>query len=138
MFMPAPLSPILVYLGWSAILLIVQVLIQSQLATMEQGIGYGMSPRDDDRKVEGKVAGRAQRALRNLLETYPAFVALALALALTGKTSGWALTGTAIWFWARVAHLPLYLAGIPVVRTLAWLVSVIGLVVMALALLAGL
>ena len=78
----------------------------------------------------------APRALTNLLETFPAFIGLALALALVGKTGGWGATGAKMWFWARVAYLPLYVLGLPYVRTLAWLVSVSGLVAMLAALLA--
>ena len=35
--------------------------------------------------------------------------------------------GAALFFWGRVAHAAVYIAGIPYVRTLAFLVSVSGL-----------
>ena len=43
--------------------------------------------------------------------------------------------GGQLFFWARVAYAVIYLVGIPYLRTLAWLVSVIGLVMIFLQLL---
>ena len=56
--------------------------------------------------------------------------ALALALVVTGKTGGIAATGAWIWLIARLVYLLLYAGGVPALRTLAWLVSIIGLVLM--------
>jgi uncharacterized MAPEG superfamily protein len=38
--------------------------------------------------------------------------------------------GATIWILGRVVHLPLYLAGIPFVRTAVWGVTIIGLLMM--------
>ena len=76
------------------------------------------------------------RALKNLLETYPAFIALALALVVTGKTGGIGATGAWLWLLARVVYVVLYAAGIPVVRTLVWIASILGLVLMLIRLMA--
>ena len=80
------------------------------------------------------VAGRLLRALKNLLETYPAFIALVLALVVTGKTGGLGATGAWLWLVARVVYVVLYAAGIPVFRTLVWSASIIGLVLMLIRL----
>lgn len=74
-------------LGWSALLLLVQVVIQAT-ASSNLGPKYLFSPRDEELKTKSVVGRRLDRALSNLLETYPAFIALALALAVTGKTGG--------------------------------------------------
>ena len=74
-------------LGWSVVLLLVQVVLQAS-AGLDLGPRYLFSPRDEKRESKVVVAGRLQRALRNFLETYPAFVALALALVVTGKAGG--------------------------------------------------
>jgi len=58
-------------------------------------------------------------------------VALALAVALVPDTSGWDLIGGWLWFIARLVYIPLYLAGIPYIRSLVWLVALIGLAIMA-------
>lgn len=121
-------------LGWSAVLLIVQVIAQAS-AGGDLGPTYLFSSRDEQRVSNSVVARRLLRALHNLLETYPAFIALAVALALTGKTGGMAATGAIIWLVARIVYVILYAAGVPVVRTFVWLASIIGLAMMALRLL---
>jgi uncharacterized MAPEG superfamily protein len=128
------LSPLLTILGWGVVLLIVQIALQGALATLDLGLPYNASPRDEGRQPNSVYAQRTDRALRNMLETFPAFVALALALAITGKTAGWAQTGALLWLFGRIAYLPLYLLGVPYLRTLAWLVSLIGLLAMLMAL----
>ncbi|EJW13109.1 Inner membrane protein [Rhodovulum sp. PH10] len=134
--MPAtPVQTELLLLAGSVVLLIVQIFLQSGLMTRELGSTWNTGPRDDGRKPTGVLAGRAERALKNLLETYPAFVGLLLALVVTGRTGGLGLLGAHLWFWARVAYVPLYLAGVPVVRSLVWTVALAGLVTMLAALL---
>lgn len=130
----APLSTELVYLAWSVVLLVVQVALQGGLGTAELGISYNAGPRDAGKAPQSDYARRADRALRNLLETYPAFIALALALAVTGKVGGIGAIGAALWFWSRVVYVPLYMLGIPFLRTLAFVVSAIGLVLMLIRL----
>jgi uncharacterized MAPEG superfamily protein len=120
-------------LGWSVVLLIVQVIAQAT-ANSDLGPRYLFSPRDEARVSKSVVAGRLLRALHNLLETYPAFVALVLALAVTGKVGGIAATGAIIWLIARIIYVILYAAGVPVLRTLIWLASIIGLVMMLIRL----
>ena len=120
-------------LGWSVVLLLAQVLLQA-VSTYDLG-PYLLGPRDDNRPSGTVMAGRLKRALENLLETYPAFVALALALAVTGKTGGIAATGAWVWLIARVVYVPLYAFGVPAVRTLVWCVSIVGLLMMLFRLL---
>ncbi|WP_421594657.1 MAPEG family protein [Shinella sp. M27] len=131
-------SPFLPMVGWSAVLLIVHVLLQAFTTSAEAsktlGASWNPGPRDVDFSPSGKVAGRAARASANFRETYPAFVALALALVLKGDASGWGITGAWLWFACRVAYIPLYLAGVAYVRSLAWVLSMIGLTMMLLAL----
>ena len=126
----APLPTEIVCLGASVILLLLHVGVQGGLMTLELGRDFNVSARDERRILNGTVARRADRALRNFLETYVAFVGLALALAVTDRAGGAGAIGAAVWFWARVAYLPLYLFGVPYVRTAVWLVSMIGLAAM--------
>lgn len=124
-------SPVLVLLALSVALLVFHILLQGVLATKDLGSAWNAGPRDDAQEPVGKLAGRAARASANFQETYPAFVALALALAIAGDAAGWGLTGAWLWFAARLVYIPLYLAGIPYIRSLVWLVSLAGLAVMA-------
>jgi uncharacterized MAPEG superfamily protein len=122
-------------LGWSVVLLLLQVLAQATAAS-DLGPTYLFSPRDERRESRSVIAGRLARALNNLLETYPAFVALALGLIVAGKTGGLGATGAWVWIAARVLYVFIYATGIPVVRTLVWLVSIIGLLLMLVRLMA--
>lgn len=121
-------------LGWSAALLLVQVIAQAS-AIGDLGPKYLFSSRDETRVSRSVVAGRLLRALHNLLETYPAFIALVVALAFTGKTGGLAATGAVLWLICRVLYAIVYAAGIPVIRTFIWFASIIGLVLMLIRLL---
>lgn len=124
-------SPLLTVLAWSVVLLVVQIGLQGQLATAEMGLGWNAGPRDEERAPKGKLAGRAARASKNLQETYPAFVGLVLAVAMTGDPSGWGLTAAWAWLACRILYVPLYLAGVPYIRSLVWLGSLAALLVMA-------
>jgi uncharacterized MAPEG superfamily protein len=121
-------------LGWSVVLLLVQIVLQA-VSTYDLG-PYLLGPRDDNRQSGNVWAGRLKRALENLLETYPAFVALALALAVTGKAGGIAATGAWVWLIARAVYVPLYAFGVPAVRTLVWVASIVGLLMMLVRLMA--
>ncbi|PXA97080.1 hypothetical protein DMC47_15640 [Nostoc sp. 3335mG] len=125
----------LVLLGWSVVLLTIAILLQGRFATKERGTKWNAGPRDGDNAPIGVMAGRAQRALDNFKESYPAFVALALALAASGRTGGLGATGAMLWFAARIVYHPLYLFGVPYVRSLAWLASMLGLLLMLIRLL---
>ena len=123
-------SPFLTLLGLSVVLLVVHIVLQSTIAAQELGSEWNAGPRDEHREPSGKIAGRADRASKNFRETYPAFVGLALALAMTGDPGGWGLVGAWLWFVCRLVYIPLYLAGVPYIRSLVWLGSLAGLLIM--------
>jgi uncharacterized MAPEG superfamily protein len=117
-------------LAWSVILLLVYITAQGALVSRIRGLAWNAGPRDAGQGPLPTYAGRAQRALDNFKETWPAFIALALALAVTSKTGGSGALGAWIWFVARIVYLPLYLFGVPWLRTLAYGVSLVGLIMM--------
>lgn len=123
-------SPFVALVGWSVLLLMFHIGLQGMLATRELGSEWNAGPRDTHQKPSGVLAGRADRAAGNFRETYAAFIGLALSLAIIGDPSDWGLTGAWIWLVCRLIYIPLYLAGIPYVRSLVWVGSAAGLLIM--------
>jgi uncharacterized MAPEG superfamily protein len=80
------------------------------------------------------VAGRLGRALQNFVETFPLFAAAVL-IAHAAATHTWMTEwGVQLYFWARVAYLALYAAGVFLLRSLAWNVAVLGIILILLSL----
>jgi uncharacterized MAPEG superfamily protein len=79
------------------------------------------------------VTSRLQRAFRNFCETFPLFVAAVVFVTLAGKQDATSALGAQLFFWGRLFYVPIYASGIMVVRTIAWTVSIIGLVMVMLA-----
>jgi uncharacterized MAPEG superfamily protein len=117
-------------LGLGAVLLLLQMFLQSVSSAIELGGGYKAGPRDDTRMVRSVIAGRADRAFRNLLETFPIFAALALALVITGRNGGLGALGAQVWIVMRILYVPLYLIQIPFARSVVWFASIFALVAM--------
>jgi uncharacterized MAPEG superfamily protein len=117
------------YLALGVGLVFVHICVQAMLLTRDLGSAYNAGPRDDQKRL-GVHGQRAERALRNYLETFPAFVALALAVTVADRADWWTGAGSALYFWARVVYLPLYLGGIPYVRSLVWVLAVAGLAIL--------
>ena len=128
--MQQPLPTEIVMLVLAVVLLLVQLFMQSVSATMEMGGDYKAGPRDEPRVLQSVFAGRAERAFRNLLETFPVFAALALALVVTGRHGGYGATAAEVWVALRILYLPLYFIQIPYARSLVWFTSIFALVAM--------
>jgi len=75
---------------------------------------------------------RADRVYLNAVETFAPFAALVILIQLTGKADAMTAFWAAAFFWLRVAHAIVYLAAIPYIRTIVFVlgyISVIGLFV---------
>jgi uncharacterized MAPEG superfamily protein len=128
------MTPELMYLVWSAALTFVQVLIAVAGATLQVGLPELAGNREDLPDMTGW-AGRAVRAHRNMLESLILFAVLVLVVQSAGVHNAMTLLGAQLFFWGRVAYAIIYVAGIPWLRTAAWGVSVMGLVLIFLQLL---
>lgn len=124
-------------LAWAVVLGIVQLLLASTTMTAQRGTRWNASARDGTPAPLTGVAARLERALHNFLETFAFFAAAALAVVLTQRADAHTALGAQLYFWARVVYVPLYAAGIPYVRSLVWLVSMAGIVMVLWPLLAG-
>ncbi len=114
-------------LAWSIALGLVHVLLGAVLMTMQRGLKWNAGARDGEAKPLTGVAARLDRASRNFLETFPFFAAAVLAVVVSDRMSADSALGAQVYFWARLAYLPIYAAGIPYLRTLVWAMSLWGL-----------
>ena len=112
---------------WSVALALVQMLIAVIGAQMQVGLPPLVGNRENLPAMLGW-AGRAQRAHRNMLESIVVFGILVLVANATGKANAMTALGAELFFWSRLAYAVIYLAGIPWLRTAAWGVSLVGLV----------
>jgi uncharacterized MAPEG superfamily protein len=122
------MKPELMWLLWAVALTVVQMLIAVSGATLQVGLPKLAGNRDGLTDCSGW-AGRAQRAHRNMLESLVLFAVLVLIAVVSSKTNSNTLLGAQVFVWARLVYAVVYMAGIPWLRTLVWLVSMIGLVI---------
>jgi uncharacterized MAPEG superfamily protein len=118
---------------WSVVLTFVQMLVAVQGATQQVGLPTLAGNREGLPEMAGW-AGRARRAHWNMLESLPLFIALVLIAQIANRTNGMTALGAQLFFWARLVHAVLYVAGVPWLRTLAWAVSIAGLILIFLQL----
>lgn len=120
-------------LVWSVVLTFVQMLVAVSGATLQVGLPRLAGNRDDMPELTGW-AGRAQRAHHNMLENIVLFAVLVLVAQVAGRTNATTVLGAQLFFWGRLAYAVIYLAGIPWLRTAAWAVSVVGIIMVFLQL----
>jgi uncharacterized MAPEG superfamily protein len=121
-------------LGWSILLGLAYVLIAATLGTQQRGLKWNAGNRDGEPKPLTGPAARARRASLNFLETFVFFAAAVLAVVIAKQNSSQTALGAELYFWARVVYLPVYIVGIPYLRTLVWTLSIVGLVMVITAL----
>jgi uncharacterized MAPEG superfamily protein len=120
------MSPDLKFLVWSMALTVIQAVIAVLGAMLQVGLPALAGNRASLPPIEGW-AGRARRAHLNMLENLVLFAVVVLVAQIAGKANATTALGAQLFFWARLVYVPVYLIGIPWVRTGVWAVSVVGL-----------
>src|SRR5947207_4852514 len=123
----------LAMLAAGCVLCLVQIIISSHAASLQRGYRWTASSRDAEVPPLTGVAGRLERALRNLLETFPVFVAAVFLVHMLGHESAPSEWGAGLYFSARLVYLLLYALGVPLLRSLIWNVAFVGIVLLLLA-----
>jgi uncharacterized MAPEG superfamily protein len=96
--------------------------------TSQYGLKWNTGPRDEAMPPLSAQAERLRRAQDNLYETLPLFIAAILISSFAHRDGAMTALGAQIYFWARVAYVPLYAFGVRQIRSLVWLISAAGLV----------
>lgn len=123
------------WLAWSVVLGLVYIVVAASFGTWMRGLFWNLGNRDSEPKGLGIYGARAHRASRNFMETFALFAAATLAVIVAQRSSAHTLLAAQLYFWARVVYLPIYILGIPYLRTLVWAVSIVGIGLMLGALL---
>lgn len=124
----------LTMLLYSVILLFILIGIPATNAIIQNGALTQAGPRDDmpEPSVFNK---RATRLRDNMVENMALFAPLVLIAHAADISTSTTILGTQIFFFARIIHAVIYLAGWPQVRPLAWMAGLVGTVMIASALL---
>ena len=115
-------------------LLLVQVALPGRYLTEQVGSQRQIGPRDDLPEPSREL-GRSRRALANLQETLPIFLTLAILSIVLGEQGWLSLTGGMLYFLARSAHAYCYMRGLTPWRSVSFLASSLGNLLLALPLL---
>jgi uncharacterized MAPEG superfamily protein len=116
----------LLLLAWSAALCLVLVLPYATALTLKLGLPLMAGNREGLPEPTGWI-GRAKRAHMNMLENLVPFAALVLAAHGLGKLGALTMLGAQLFFWSRLAHAIVYIAGIAYLRTLAFFIGYVGM-----------
>ena len=124
-------------LALGSLLLFIYIFTATRFKTQQYGREWNVGARDAALPPPNPISGRTMRAQANFLETFPIAIVALLGVVVAERTSATTVLGGWIWLGARVVYLPLYAAGVPVVRTIVWTVSMIGIAMVLWPLLFG-
>ncbi len=116
----------LTMLAYATTLLIVLVLIQAGAGVAAQG-AMPMAGHRDDLPPPRPFQARTKRVVDNHREGLTIFAPLVLIAAVAHISNATTVLGAELFFWSRLAHAILYLAGVPFVRPLAWAAGLAGI-----------
>ena len=114
-------------LAWGCILGILHIFIAVRFKTRQYGTKWNVGARDEDLPPPRPIVGRLSRAQANFFETFPIIAAAILIVTAADLEDRLTTVGALLWLGARALYLPLYAAGVPVVRTIVFMISVVGI-----------
>ena len=125
---------VLLIIFFVLLLLLVQAALPGRYLTAQVGTEAQIGPRDDLPRPSRQLA-RSRRALGNLQETLPIFLTLAVLSIVMGEQGWLSLAGGTVYFVARALHAYCYMKGLVPWRSVSFLVSLFGNLLLALPLL---
>lgn len=115
-------------LAWGCILALVHIFAAVRFKTRQYGTTWNVGARDEELPPPQPIVGRLARAQANFYETFPLYAFAALMVSVAHLNNRWTAIGALLWIGARIVYLPLYAAGVPYLRTAAWALSLVGII----------
>lgn len=121
---------------FTTLILFVLLMVQGALVPLNQGFAWGLGSRD---APQDKTAfqGRAVRTIANHIEGMLLFVPLALIVELLQLSSTLTVWGAGVYLAGRLAFAPIYLLGLAYLRSAAWAVSILGIMMLSVPVLSA-
>ncbi|HJM90721.1 MAG: MAPEG family protein [Alphaproteobacteria bacterium] len=126
----------LTMLFWAVVLTFAQLLVAVLLAIGQLGLTE-LTGNREGLAPPSEMAGRAKRAHANMLESLVLFAILILVVQVAGLNNEMTALGAQIFVFARLVYAVVYIVGVPWLRTVIWAISVVGMVIIALPILAA-
>jgi len=123
----------LYYLIWSAALTLALSMLSMVGASQQVGGATLAGNREGMPEITGW-AGRCIRAHRNMVENIGIFAILVLTAKVAGISNAMTVLGAQLFFFARVGFAIAYILGVPYLRSVIYVVSVTGMVLIFLQL----
>ncbi|HWA00809.1 MAG TPA: MAPEG family protein [Caulobacterales bacterium] len=120
-------------LTYSVALLFVLIMIQALAGVFKNGSKV-MAGNRDSLPPDSVWMARTKRVVANHIENLAVFAPIVLVAALARISNQWTVLGAQLFFYSRLAHAIIYLAGWPWIRAVAWTVGLVGIVLIFLAL----
>ena len=111
---------------WTTVILAALIGFQGGLVPVFQGFAWGLGNRDEAR-AKTDLQSRTARTVANHIEGMMVFVPLALIVVISDLSSTLTVWGAGLYLLGRVLFAPLYLIGVPYLRSLVWGISLIGI-----------
>lgn len=116
-------------LAGSAVLGLIHIVAVSHLQSWQRGYRWTASSREQSVAPLSGISGRAERTLRNYLETFPLFVASIVVVTVTDTHTWLTVAGAHAYFWGRIVYAVFYLADMPLARSLIWNIPTVGILI---------
>ena len=120
-------------LSLTGLVLFLLTIIQGTRNVLALGLPTAAGNQDDIAPWTGW-NDRLNRAVRNAIEAISIFAPVVVAVEFADANNATSALGAQIFFFARLLHAPIFVLGIPYLRTTAWTAGAVGIVMVALAL----
>lgn len=106
---------------------IVQIYVAAKVEGDQYGTKWALSSRESELPPQSPLVGRMKRAAANFLETFPIAAAAILIIETGDLNNQVTAAGAVVWLAARAGFWVVYGIGIPVIRSVLFATSIVGI-----------